>query len=70
MRRYELGPGQALELVARERLSLSLGDAGVVRVRIGERELGFVGDKGETRTGMSFVAQKPPAADARGPAGD
>lgn len=70
MRRHELGPGQVLELVARERLSMSLGDAGVVRVRVGERELGFIGDKGETRTGMSFVAQKPSAADAHAPAGD
>lgn len=69
-RRYELGPGQVLELVARERLSLSLGDAGVVRVRVGERELGFIGDKGETRTGMSFVVQKPAAPPAHAPAGD
>lgn len=69
-RRYELGPGQVLELVARERIALSLGDAGVVRVRVGERELGLVGDKGETRTGMSFVAQKPAAVGAPRPAGD
>lgn len=71
MRRHELGPGQLLELVARERLSLALGDAGVVRVRVGERELGFIGDKGETRTGLTFIAPRPPAAAAaRPPAGD
>jgi hypothetical protein len=62
MRRYDLGPGELLELAARERLTVSLGDAGVVRVRVGERELGFVGDKGETRTGMTFVAPRAPGA--------
>jgi hypothetical protein len=49
-----------LELTARERLSLSLGDAGVVRVRVGERELGFIGDKARP-DGMVFVAPKPSA---------
>ena len=49
-RRYELGPGQNLEITARERLSLSLGDAGVIRLSVNERELGFIGYKGETKT--------------------
>ena len=59
-RRYELGPGQNLEVTARERLSLSLGDAGVVRIKVNDRELGFIGYKGETKTGLSFTAAKPP----------
>jgi cytoskeleton protein RodZ len=57
-RRYELGPGQNLEITAREKLSLSLGDAGVIRLSVNERELGFIGYKGETKTGLSFVAAK------------
>lgn len=64
LRRYELGPGQNLELTARERLSLDIGDAGVVRIRVGDRELGFIGYKGETKVGLSFTAQKPPPAAA------
>lgn len=62
-RRYELGPGQNLEITAREKLSLSLGDAGVLRLSVNGRELGFVGDKGEMKIGLSFTAPKP-AADA------
>jgi len=62
-RRYELGPGQNLVVTAREKLSLSLGDAGVLRLRVNERELGFIGDKGEMKIGLSFTASKPlPAA--------
>lgn len=63
-RRYELGPGQNLTLTAREKLSLSLGDAGVLRLRVNERELGFIGDKGEMKLGLSFTASKPPPAAA------
>jgi hypothetical protein len=59
-RRYELGPGQNLVLTARERLALSLGDAGVLRLRVNERELGFIGDKGEMKIGLSFTASKTP----------
>ena len=73
-RRYELGPGQNLELAARERLTLSLGDAGVVRISVNQRELGFIGYKGETKTGLSFSAaaatNPPPVAAPRGMAGD
>lgn len=61
-RRYELGPGQNLEITARARLSLSLGDVGVIRLRVNERELGFIGDKGETKTGLSFTAAPPAVA--------
>jgi len=61
-RRYELGPGQNLEITARERLSLSLGDAGVIRLKINEREVGFIGYKGETKLGLSFTASKAPPA--------
>ena len=57
-RRYELGPGQNLVITAREKLSLSLGDAGVIRLRVNERELGFIGDKGEMKIGLSFTAAK------------
>ncbi len=71
-RRYELGPGQNLEITARERLGLSLGDAGMIRLKVNERELGFIGYKGETKTGLSFTAAKAPPAPAapRGAAGD
>ena len=40
------------------RLSLSLGDAGLVRIRVNDRELGFIGDKGETRSNLAFTAPK------------
>jgi hypothetical protein len=70
-RRYELGPGQNLALTARERLSLSLGDAGVIQLRVNERELGFIGDKGEMKIGLSFTAPKQlPAAVPAAAAGD
>jgi hypothetical protein len=62
VRRYELGPGQNLEIIARERLALSLGDAGVIRLKVNERELGFIGYKGETKLGLSFEAPKAPRA--------
>jgi hypothetical protein len=63
-RRYALGPGANLALAARERLSLSLGDAGLIRLKVNERDLGFIGDKGETKVGLSFTAPKAPAAAA------
>jgi transcriptional regulator with XRE-family HTH domain len=62
--RYELGPGQNLTITAREKLSLSLGDAGMLRLRVNERELGFIGDKGEMKIGLSFTASKSPPAPA------
>jgi len=71
LRRYELGPGQNLKIAAREKLSLSLGDAGVIRLRVNDRELGFVGNRGETKIGLSFVASRtPPAAAPRVVVGD
>ena len=71
VRRYELGPGQNLELAARERLLVSLGDAGVIRLKVNDRELGFIGYKGETKVGLSFVPPKaPPAGAPRPPEGD
>jgi hypothetical protein len=70
-RRYELGPGQNLEITAREKLSLSLGDAGVLRLRVNERELGFIGDRGEMKLGLSFTASKiPPPAGPGAVVGD
>ena len=69
-RRYELGPGQNLVITAREKLSLSLGDAGVLRLRVNERELGFIGDKGEMKIGLSFTAAKPPPAGPSAAVGD
>lgn len=66
-RRYELGPGQNLVITARERLSLSLGDAGVIRLRVNERELGFIGYKSETKTGLLFTAAKATPAAATTP---
>lgn len=69
-RRYELGPGQNLELTARGQLSLSLGDAGVIRLNINQREVGFIGYKGETKTGLSFAAPKPSPAVPPAAAGD
>lgn len=70
-RRYELGPGENLVLAARERISLSLGDAGLIRLKVNDRELGFIGDKGEEKTGLSFaVFRTPPAAAPPAVAGD
>ncbi len=70
-RRYELGPGQSLAITAHQKLSLSLGDAGVLRLRVNERELGFIGDKGETKIGLSFTASKTsPVAALPAAAGD
>jgi hypothetical protein len=63
-RRYELGPGQSLEITARERLSMSLGDAGVIRVNVNGRELGYIGFKGEQKSGLLFTASKPAPASA------
>jgi len=70
--RYELGPGENLEVSARERLDLVLADAGAVRLTVNGRELGFIGSKGEMKAGISFTASKIPAAGAnarRGAAG-
>ena len=54
--RQELQPGQTLELRARQRLGLALGDAGVVRISVNGRDLGYIGDKGEVRRGLLFEA--------------
>ena len=62
--RYELGPGQSLELTARERLAMSLGDAGSIRVTVNGRELGYIGLKGEVKTGLLFTAPKTAPASA------
>jgi hypothetical protein len=67
-RRYELGPGQNLELTARERLVMSLGDAGVIRLNVNGRELGYIGLKGEVKTGLLFTAPKAAPASAPVPA--
>lgn len=64
LRRQELKPGQNFEVGAQQRLGLSIGDAGVVRIRVNDRELGFIGDKGETKTGLSFTAPSPPRPQA------
>lgn len=69
-RRYELGPGQNLALRAVEKLSLSLGDAGVLRLSVNGRELGFIGDKGEMKIGLTFTASKPLAVAPPVAAGD
>lgn len=70
-RRHELGPGENLALAARERLSVSLGDAGLIRLKVNERELGFIGDKGEPKLGLSFTASKAlPVAAAAARVGD
>lgn len=61
-RRQELRPGQNLSLQARRRLALALGDAGAVRVSVNGRDLGFIGDRGEVRSGIVFEA--PPATAA------
>lgn len=60
--RQELRPGQNLELVAPARLDLALGDAGVVRVKVNERDLGFIGNKGEIKAGLTFAAPRAPGA--------
>jgi hypothetical protein len=58
VRRYELGPGQNLVLDAREVLRLALGDAGAIRLRVNEREFGFIGFKGQSKSGLTFTAPK------------
>lgn len=68
-RRQELEPGQLLELRARKRLGLALGDAGVVRIAVNGRELGFIGDKGEVRKGIVFEASPKTAVPRDGAAG-
>jgi transcriptional regulator with XRE-family HTH domain len=65
-KRYELGPGQNLELTARDRIGLALGDAGLVRIIYNQRELGFVGQKGAARHGLLFPAPRPGAAPRTG----
>jgi len=55
--RHELGPGENLEVGARGRLDLVLGDAGAVRLTVNGRELGFIGARGETKRGISFTPQ-------------
>ena len=70
-RRQELRPGQNLALQARRRLALALGDAGAVRVSVNGRDLGFIGDRGETRAGIVFEApQAAAAAKGRAAAGE
>ena len=55
----------------RARDSISLGDAGVLWLRVNERELGFIGDKGEMKIGLSFTATKiPPPAGPGAVVGD
>ena len=61
-RRQQLGPGQSLEVQAHKRLGLALGDAGAVRITVNGRELGFIGDRGETRRGIVFEAPAKRAA--------
>lgn len=76
--RHDLAPGENLLLAAGDRVRLTLGDAGVVRLRVNERELGFVGLKGERKESLLFQALRgtppgtpPGAAPAAAPgAGD
>jgi transcriptional regulator with XRE-family HTH domain len=62
--RHELGPGENLEIGARGRLDLVLGDAGAMRLTVNGRELGFIGAKGELKAGISFTAPSSPPASA------
>lgn len=55
-------PGDQVSVSAREQVAAALGDAGLIRIRVNERELGFVGQRGETRRGLLFVAPKAPGA--------
>lgn len=57
--RHEVGPGQNLELAAREKLAVALGDAGLIRVTYNGRELGFIGENRQTKAGLLFVAPDP-----------
>lgn len=67
-RRQELRPGENLELGARRRLGLALGDAGAVRITVNGRDLGFIGDRGEVRRGIVFEAPAGAAAPRSGSA--
>ncbi len=55
--KWTVQAGEHRELTARERIVLSLGDAGAVKLTVNGRELGFVGLKGEVKKGLLFKAE-------------
>lgn len=53
---WTLRGGEARELTAGRQITLSIGNAGAVRITFNERELGFIGLKGQVKRGLLFTA--------------
>ena len=52
---FAVRAGETLALSAREKILLSLGNAGAVRLVYNGREIGFIGHKGEVRRNLVFT---------------
>ncbi len=52
---FAVRAGESLELKAREKIILSLGNAGAVRLVYNGREIGFIGHKGEVKRNLLFT---------------
>ena len=55
---WSLQAGETRYLAAEGEIVLTLGNAGAVRLNYNGRELGFIGDKGEVKRAVRFVAEK------------
>lgn len=53
---WTLRRGDTRELRAVEEILLSLGNAGAVRITYNEREMGFIGQKGQVKRDLIFIA--------------
>lgn len=53
---WTLRRGDARELRAVKEIVLSLGNAGAVRITYNEREMGFIGQKGQVKRDLVFIA--------------
>jgi len=52
---WTLRGGEARELTAGKQITLSIGNAGAVRITYNERELGFIGLKGQVKRNLLFT---------------
>jgi hypothetical protein len=52
---WTLRGGEARELTAGKQITLSIGNAGAVRITFNERELGFIGLKGQVKRDLLFT---------------
>ena len=48
--------GETMSLSAREKIVLSIGNAGAVRITYNGRQLGFIGHKGQVKRELVFTA--------------